>query len=86
MSLQVAISGLDFAYSQSPVRSRSTVSSIWALTSAVGNLLVIILSLLPLAFDVTFFIYAGLMLVVLFIFVPLAKSYTYVEIEQAPSS
>lgn len=83
MRTQVAISGLDFAYSQSPVRSRSTVSSIWALTSAVGNVFVIILSLLTLPFDVTFFLYAGLMLCVLFIFIPLARSYEYVEIQEA---
>ncbi len=80
----MAIAGLDFAYSQSPVRSRNTVTSVWMLTSAAGNALVIAISLLSalgLNQAEIFFLYTGMMAVVLGIFILIAKRYKYVELE-----
>lgn len=37
--VMVSITGLEFAYSQAPARMKSTIMSLWLLTTAVGNLL-----------------------------------------------
>lgn len=41
--LMFSIPGVEFTYSQSPVSMKSVVMSCWLLTTAVGNLLVIVI-------------------------------------------
>jgi len=82
--ITVAISGLDFAYTQSPVRSRNTVNAVWSLNSALGNVLVIVISLIEISNQaVVYFLYTGMMLAVLIIFGFLSQTYVYVELELA---
>lgn len=101
--LMFSIPGVEFTYSQSPVSMKSVVMSCWLLTTAVGNLLVILIEAasifeLPVSSYQNFlwgiqitskclfqsynsFLYAGLMLVAMFIFALMAMKYKYVEIE-----
>lgn len=80
---KVNIAGLDFAYSQSPAHTRNTVTAIWVLTSALGNVLVIIISLISIPNQaIVFFMYAGMMFVVLFLFIFLARRYQYVDLQE----
>jgi POT family proton-dependent oligopeptide transporter len=78
--ITVAISGLDFVYSQSPERSRNVVNAIWSLTSAVGNLLVVVISLLEIDNQASlFFIFSGMMFLNLLFFIALSRGYHYVQ-------
>jgi POT family proton-dependent oligopeptide transporter len=60
--VMVSVTGLEFAYSQSPRRMKSTVMGFWLLTVAAGNVLVTFMAGFKKLEPVTFFwIFAGLM-------------------------
>ncbi|GBM37466.1 Solute carrier family 15 member 2 [Araneus ventricosus] len=79
-----SITGLEFSYSQAPLSMKSVVQAAWLLTSAIGNLLVVILAHF-LQFEKQsneFFMYAGLMTLSMAIFGVLAYFYKSVETEE----
>lgn len=76
-----SITGLEFAYSQSPPSMKSCIMAAWLLTVSVGNLLVVILAGVKLTEDMAkeFFFFAGLLGVVTVIFAIMAWFYKYVN-------
>lgn len=77
--IMFSITGLEFAYSQAPQSLRSVTSAFWLLTVAAGNIIVMIVSGSQ-AFTnraAEFFFYAGMLLVVTFLFLFLARRYQY---------
>ncbi|XP_047137839.1 solute carrier family 15 member 2 isoform X1 [Hydra vulgaris] len=75
-----SITGLEFAYSQSPPSMKSCIMAAWLLTVSVGNLLVVILAGVKLTDDMAeeFFFFAILLAVVTVIFAIMAYFYTYI--------
>ena len=76
-----SITGLEFAYSQSPASMKSVVMAGWLLTVSVGNLIVVILTDLKLSDDLAteFFFFAVLLVVVVMVFIIMCHFYTYVD-------
>ncbi|CAD5112141.1 DgyrCDS1380 [Dimorphilus gyrociliatus] len=74
-----SISGLTFAYSQAPISMKAMIQASWFWTNAFGNLLVVILSksVKFSNFAIQFFLYAGLMIVAMLIFIFLSWGYKY---------
>jgi proton-dependent oligopeptide transporter, POT family len=65
----VSVTGLEFAYSQSPKRMKSTVMGFWLLTVAFGNALVAVLARFSdLKLEDFFWLFAGLMAIAAIIF------------------
>mmetsp|Transcript_34598 Transcript_34598/g.86942 ORF Transcript_34598/g.86942 Transcript_34598/m.86942 type:complete len:595 (-) Transcript_34598:1202-2986(-) len=76
--VMVAVTGLEFAYSQSPPALRGMVTSIWYLAQAGGNFLVAVIAALDLRSQtLQFLAYALMMFVVLVLFVALTWSFEY---------
>ena len=72
----VSVTGLEFAYSQAPAELRSTVMSIWMLTTFLGNALDSVVTAVNLFGGAAFFaFFAVLMLAVALIFIWLASGY-----------
>ncbi len=75
----ISITGLEFAYTQSPASLKALVSALWQLTVAGGNLIVIMVAssrLLEQVYEYAMF--AGLMLLSLAVHIFLARRYEYV--------
>nr|XP_022904377.1 peptide transporter family 1-like [Onthophagus taurus] len=78
--IMYSITGLEFAYNQAPKSMKSVVQAGWLLTTAFGNLIVVIIEALQ-SFDdesSAFFLYASLMIVDMALFAFMAYRYTYV--------
>jgi len=75
-----SVTGLEFAYSQAPTSMKSVCQAAWLLTVAFGNLIVIIVAASRLFSDpaVEFFFFGFCMLVVLGVFIFLARRHRYV--------
>jgi POT family proton-dependent oligopeptide transporter len=76
----LSASGLEFAYAQAPASLKSTVMSLWLLTTALGNFLVAVVTFLNARFvhatgAAEFLFYAGLMLAVAAVFAVIASRY-----------
>jgi POT family proton-dependent oligopeptide transporter len=76
----LSASGLEFAYAQAPPALKSTVMSLWLLTTALGNFLVAVFTALNSRFvhatgAAEFLFYAGLMLAVAAVFASIASRY-----------
>ncbi|XP_029032404.1 peptide transporter family 1 isoform X2 [Osmia bicornis bicornis] len=79
-----SVTGLEFAFTQAPISMKSLLQATWLLTTAFGNLIVVIITV---AGSSSFFsrmfyefiLFAGLMLVAIFIFAVMAYFYKYVE-------
>jgi amino acid/peptide:H+ symporter len=74
----ISITGLEFAYTQSPASLKAFVSALWQLTVAGGNLIVILVAsskLLAQVWEYTLF--ACLMILSLAIFAFIARNYQY---------
>lgn len=85
----VSVTGLEFAYTQAPRSVKSSVMSIWFLTTAFGNLLAATVAGLN-PFDtpsVKFLFWAGLTVITAVVFGMLGRSYKMVEyVEQDKAS
>lgn len=82
--VMVSVTGLSFAYTQAPREMKSTIMSLWLMTTAFGNLLTALVSRLNPFKDgaMEFYFYAVLMLAVAAIFAFMASRYrehNYVE-------
>lgn len=77
-----SITGLEFAYSQAPVSLKSVCAAFWLLTVAFGNLIVIIIAGTDFFQNraIEFFFYAGLLFLVFFLFLFLARRYKYSDL------
>lgn len=75
-----SISGLQLAYSQSPASMKSVLQASWLLTVAVGNILDVVVAGMQWVRDpaMEFFMFAGLMTLMLFVFGVMAHFYKYV--------
>ncbi|XP_021365386.1 solute carrier family 15 member 1-like isoform X1 [Mizuhopecten yessoensis] len=74
-----SVSGLSFAYSEAPKSMKSVVQAAWLLTTAVGDLIVVIVAeaqLLP-SQTAEFFFFAALMTFVSFVFMLMSLFYNY---------
>lgn len=76
----LSASGLEFAYAQAPASLKSTVMSLWLLTTALGNFLVAVVTFLNTRFvhatgAEEFLFYAGLMFAVAAVFAVIARRY-----------
>ncbi|CAB4032363.1 solute carrier family 15 member 1-like isoform X1 [Paramuricea clavata] len=83
-----SITGLEFAYSQSPASMKSCIMAAWLLTVSVGNLIVVIFAEARFFYSMAneFFFFAGLLVVVVVIFAVMAQFYTYVSDENKADS
>ncbi|KAK5642904.1 hypothetical protein RI129_009071 [Pyrocoelia pectoralis] len=83
-----SITGLEFAYSQSPTSMKSVLQACWLLTTAFGNLLVVIIESAEPFHEQskTFFLYAGIMLADMIVFSLMAMRYEYVKKEGSDES
>lgn len=71
--------GLEFAFSQAPAAMRSTITSLWNLTTTVGNFLVVLVVALTVNYTASdrFYFFALLMLAVAVIFGLFSACYKY---------
>jgi len=74
-----SVTGLEFAYSQSPQSMKSVMQSMWLVTTAFGDCIVMILSIAnPFSsVEEEMFAYGGIMVVVAIIFAIMSYFYTY---------
>mmetsp|Transcript_1611 Transcript_1611/g.5691 ORF Transcript_1611/g.5691 Transcript_1611/m.5691 type:complete len:531 (-) Transcript_1611:47-1639(-) len=76
----VAVTGLEFCYSQSPVSMKSTVTALWYIATALGQLIVIGVELIPFENPATAFaVFTTLMIVVTIVFMVITLFYRYVD-------
>ncbi|XP_073975440.1 peptide transporter family 1-like isoform X1 [Rhodnius prolixus] len=81
--IMFSITGLEFSFTQSPDSMKSVISSIWLLTDSFGNIIVLIVAGMKI-FDsqaYEFFLFAGLMTIVMILFILIAMRYKYVEVK-----
>uniref|UniRef100_A0A914ECR9 Uncharacterized protein n=1 Tax=Acrobeloides nanus TaxID=290746 RepID=A0A914ECR9_9BILA len=79
-----SITGLEFSYSQAAPSMKSVVQAIWLFTVAIGDLIIIIIALIPESnLAIEMFVFAGAMIVVVGIFALMAVFYyEYVDYSQ----
>ncbi|XP_053624000.1 peptide transporter family 1-like isoform X2 [Plodia interpunctella] len=80
-----SVTGLEFSFTQAPSSMKSVLQSVWLLTVAVGNLIVVLIvegNFLDAQWK-EFFLFAGLMLVDMLIFATLALRYRYVDVRSS---
>uniref|UniRef100_A0A6P7GN47 Peptide transporter family 1-like n=1 Tax=Diabrotica virgifera virgifera TaxID=50390 RepID=A0A6P7GN47_DIAVI len=86
--IMFVITGLEFSYSQAPASMKSLLQACFLLTTAFGNLIIVIISSMEI-FDKKsndFFFYCGLMVADMLIFSFLAMRYKYIKKEETPPS
>ncbi|GAB6029276.1 hypothetical protein CHUAL_005041 [Chamberlinius hualienensis] len=78
--IMFSITGLEFSYSQAPASMKSVLTAAWLLTTAFGNLIVIIIEEIPSrsSQSTMFFIYAVALFIVMALFALMCRSYEYV--------
>ncbi|XP_068235050.1 solute carrier family 15 member 2 isoform X2 [Palaemon carinicauda] len=76
-----SITGLEFSFTQAPSSMKSVLQAAWLLTTAFGNLIVVIVAEAKFVKQqsMEFFLFAGLMFVDMVIFAALAFNYKYVD-------
>ena len=79
-----SISGLEFAYSQSPANLKSVMLALWLLTVAFGNLLVFIVSQFQLfaSQSIEFFFFAGAAILISVLFGIMSFFYKYLKFDK----
>lgn len=85
--IMFSITGLEFSYSQAPKTMKSVLQACWLLTTAFGNLLVVIIEAID-PFEkqsANFFLYAGIMMADIVLFAFMASRYKYVEKDEDDS-
>ncbi|XP_075990601.1 peptide transporter family 1-like isoform X2 [Anticarsia gemmatalis] len=76
-----SVTGLEFSFTQAPASMKSVLQSVWLLTVAFGNLIVVLIvegNFLDAQWK-EFFLFAGLMAIDMLIFTTMAFRYKYVE-------
>ncbi|GFU03394.1 solute carrier family 15 member 2 [Nephila pilipes] len=77
-----SVTGLEFSYSQAPPSLKSLVQAVWLLTTAIGNLIIILLNLLVFEKESNeYFAHAGLMTLSMVIFGVSACFYRYARLD-----
>jgi len=72
----VSITGLEFAYTQAPLRMKGTIMSLWLLTTFAGNFVVVLVKKLGLVHGtVEFLFWAGLTYLAAGVFALIARRY-----------
>ncbi|CAH1284894.1 unnamed protein product [Diabrotica balteata] len=86
--IMFVITGLEFSYSQAPASMKSLVQACFLLTTAFGNLIIVIISSMEIFEKKSndFFFYCGLMVADMLIFSWLAMRYKYIKKEESPPS
>ncbi|XP_030031877.1 peptide transporter family 1 isoform X2 [Manduca sexta] len=77
-----SVTGLEFSFTQAPASMKSVLQSVWLLTVAFGNLIVVLIvegNFLDAQWK-EFFLFAGLMIIDMLIFTAMAFRYKYVEL------
>ncbi|XP_023946831.2 peptide transporter family 1 [Bicyclus anynana] len=80
-----SVTGLEFSFTQAPASMKSVLTSVWLLTVAFGNLIVVFIvegNFLDAQWK-EFFLFAGLMLLDMFVFMLMAFRYKYVELKSS---
>ena len=81
--VMVSVTGLEFAYSQSPKRMKSVIMGFWLLNSTLGDVLVIVITQMEIDSRTTFFmVFAGLMFAAGILFGIRARFYKYRDFTQ----
>lgn len=83
--IMFSITGLEFSYSQAPSSMKAVLTACWLLTTAFGNLIVVLIEVIG-SFEKqshNFFLYAALMGVDMVIFALMAMRYKYVVKEES---
>ncbi|XP_030766027.1 peptide transporter family 1 isoform X2 [Sitophilus oryzae] len=83
--IMFSITGLEFSYSQAPSTMKSVLTAAFLLTTAFGNLIIVLIESAKIFEDQSkdFFLYTGLMLVDMLLFMWLAIRYKYVQNEDS---
>jgi POT family proton-dependent oligopeptide transporter len=86
--VMLSVTGLEFAFSQAPASMKSTITSFWLMTVAIGNFLVAAVTdlndkVVKAKGASQFYFYAGLTFVVALIFIWLATRYKERKFEHA---
>jgi POT family proton-dependent oligopeptide transporter len=72
----VSVTGLEFAYTQAPLRMKGTIMSLWLLTTFLGNFVVVVVKKLGLVHGTTEFLFwAGLTYLAALCFALIARRY-----------
>ncbi|XP_071444885.1 peptide transporter family 1-like [Hetaerina americana] len=82
--IMFSITGLEFAFTQAPASMKSVVSAAWLFTDSIGNMIIIIIEELKI-FDkqaYEYFLYAGIMVAVMLIFLWMSWNYKYVQVHE----
>ncbi|XP_030766028.1 peptide transporter family 1-like [Sitophilus oryzae] len=79
--IMFVITGLQFSYSQAPITMKAVLQAAFLLTTACGNLIIVLIASAKIFEDQSkdFFLYAGLMVVDMLLFMLLAIRYKYVQ-------
>ncbi|XP_041987142.1 peptide transporter family 1 isoform X2 [Aricia agestis] len=80
-----SVTGLEFSFTQAPASMKSVLQSVWLLTVAFGNLIVVLIvegNFLDAQWK-EFFLFAGLMMLDMLIFTAMALKYKYVELKSS---
>ncbi|CAH2103135.1 unnamed protein product [Euphydryas editha] len=80
-----SVTGLQFSFTQAPASMKSVLQSVWLLTVAFGNLIVILIvegNFLDAQWK-EFFLFAGLMMLDMLIFMAMAFRWKYVELKSS---
>ncbi|KAG8232131.1 hypothetical protein J437_LFUL012140 [Ladona fulva] len=83
--IMFSITGLEFSFTQAPSSMKSVMQAAWLLTVAFGNLIVVIIAEAKFFESQTseFFLFAGLMVAVMILFLFMARDYKYVQVTSA---
>jgi solute carrier family 15 oligopeptide transporter 1 len=82
--IMFSITGLEFSYSQAPVTMKSVLTAAFLLTTAIGNLIIVIIESAKIFEKQSedFLLYAGLMVLDMILFGLMAMKYKYINMEQ----
>ncbi|XP_050514437.1 peptide transporter family 1-like isoform X2 [Diabrotica virgifera virgifera] len=84
--IMFSITGLEFSYSQAPASMKSLLQACFLLTTAFGNLIIVIIESMEIFEKKSndFFLYCGLMVADMLIFSFMAMRYKYIKKEESP--
>ncbi|XP_018793021.1 PREDICTED: peptide transporter family 1 isoform X1 [Bactrocera latifrons] len=86
--IMFSVTGLEFSYTQAPPSMTSVLQACWLLSVSIGNMLVVVIAELKFfeSQAAEFALFAGLMIVDMFIFILLTIPYKYVEHGEDPEA